>query len=201
MDIDFDLGTWRPFKDSNFHVFSKHVRCGKDWGIRRSPVEVASFIPSFTWFYTSKRWFSRRISKKPSTVYQQCWMLTGSNFQGQIFVASFPACKKTRRTVKSLWWQHTWRCVLKLREELEEKSWDFRWNTRRKLNSEFTPEKWWVGRGSLPFGMVHFQGRAVQLQVANLHEINNPVLYFWHRSWKWESSPDRGKTPPTKHNT
>ena len=170
MDIDFDLGTWRPFKDSNFHVFSKHVRCGKDWGIRRSPVEVASFIPSFTWFYTSKRWFSRRISK-------------------------------TRRTVKSLWWQHTWRCVLKLREELEEKSWDFRWNTRRKLNSEFTPEKWWVGRGSLPFGMVHFQGRAVQLQVANLHEINNPVLYFWHRSWKWESSPDRGKTPPTKHNT
>ena len=34
--------------------------------IQRSPVDMVN-IPLFTWFYTSKRWFSRRISE-PSTV-------------------------------------------------------------------------------------------------------------------------------------
>ena len=36
--------------------------------------------------------------------------------------------------------------------------------TPQKFNSEFSPEKWMVGRQSFPIGVVTFQGRTVKLR-------------------------------------
>ena len=54
------------------------------------------------------------------------------------------------RSDQNLWWT-------------KGSSWGGEMGTPPKFNSEFTPEKWMVGRWSFPFGMVYFQGRTVKL--------------------------------------